>query len=289
LYVNGAFGNTVEDSGNGVAERRYLETVELVTRQLIAHSNWLFRKRQPRLHITYSPFPDETEHTWLGLNRAGGKYTSYRRWAYVAVNRSVEAVLALAGPQDHIVLSSDHGMTAVDRMVNVNLAFERAGLKDRAVAVSTCVLVNTADWKGGVVQPDERVSVLDAAEKALRSIPAVTNVYRDLKQFGHAGPGGADLCYDLAPGHAPVESKSTELVQQTRPRGVHGLSPLRSDMEAVLTVRGPRAQAGSDFGKLRSECVAPLISALLGIAPPANATGASPIRDANPAPTPAQQ
>jgi CubicO group peptidase (beta-lactamase class C family) len=50
-------------------------------------------------------------------------------------------------------------------------------------------------------------------------------------------------------------------------------------MEAVLTVRGPRAQAGAVLGKLRSESVAPLVSALLGIAPPANATGVSPIRD----------
>ena len=51
-------------------------------------------------------------------------------------------------------------------------------------------------------------------------------------------------------------------------------------MKAILLVKGPRVGAGQSFGPLRSIAVAPLVADLLGVQPPRNATGVSPLAGA---------
>jgi hypothetical protein len=294
LYAAGALGKLLHSGGDGMAERRYLETVEWVVRQQVAHSTWLFRVRQPRFHITYLPFPDETDHTWLGLEKNGHpEYLSYRRWAYVAIDRGAEAFAALAGARDHVVITSDHGMSAANRFVAVNVALQQAALqavsangqvdvsRSKAVVVNTCVLLNTMDWKGGIVSPAERPKTLGAVIGALRAVPEITRVYSgsELAPFGLDGPSGADACFDLGPGLAVSDGAGGELVTKAvTPRGVHGFDPTRRDMHAVLIVRGPRIARGRSFGMQKSIAVAPLICDLLGIAPPKDSRGVSPLQ-----------
>jgi hypothetical protein len=52
LLIGGAFGPTLQDGGDGTAELRYLETLELVTRQFMLGSEWAWAKR-PDLMIDY--------------------------------------------------------------------------------------------------------------------------------------------------------------------------------------------------------------------------------------------
>ncbi|MDZ4798660.1 MAG: P1 family peptidase, partial [Bryobacteraceae bacterium] len=267
-----------------INERRFLETLELVVRQQIAEVKWLARKRDPDLLITYVSAIDDLDHLWYGL---GESYREWRKWGFVAVNRAAEALLGLASREDHVVVASDHGMAPVEWYVGVNKVLQGAGLAGKAVALNTCVLVNTDDWKGGTVKAAEREGVLDQVAAALVAVkaddgqPVVTMVYRsqeDLRFFGHVDPAGADLCFDLRPGYGPTESGDGGVLQKAvRPVGAHGFDPNRADMKAVLLVTGPRAAAGRSLGPQRSASVAALVADLLGIGAPSSAAFASPL------------
>jgi hypothetical protein len=289
LYAAGSLGTPGFAGGDGEAERRYLETLELVIRQQIEQSTWLFRERNPRLHISYLSSADELDHAWYGLDRSGDRrYTEFRRWGYAAIEHAAKAFVALASPGDHVAVTSDHGMAPTHALFGVNEALARAGLGGLAVAVNTCVLLNTMEWKDGVIEPAERAGVIERVRRALTDPrtaagePIVTKVYssrEEMAGFGHDGPGGADLCFDLAPGIGPSDSIKGEILSAIHPpRGSHGFDPTRADMKAVLLIRGRRVTAGTSLGPLRSGAVAPLVADLLGIEPPSDSTFTSPLK-----------
>jgi hypothetical protein len=289
LYSAGILGKPAFDGGDGEAERRYLETLELVVQQQIAQSGWLFRRRNPRLHISYLSTADDIDHAWYGLDRSGDtRYTGFRRWGYAAVEHAVKAFVSLASPTDHVVITSDHGMAPVRSLFSVEQTIEGAGLARVAASVNTCILLNTTEWKDGVIPPAEREAAIERVRRALTDAktptggPIVTKIYSSREEmafFGHDGPNGADLCFDVAEGIGVSESATSggHYSQPRTPRGVHGLDPTRADMHAVLLIRGPRVGAGKSLGTLRSAVVAPLVADLLGIAPPRDSTFSSPL------------
>ena len=287
-YTDGSFGPPAFAGGGGEAERRYLETLELVVRQQIAQSAWLFRRRQPRLHISYLSTADEVDHAWYGLDRTGvAPFRELRRWAYMAIEQAVQAFTSLATPRDHIVITSDHGMAAVTRLIAVDRLLDAAGLRPIASSVHSCIVLNTTDRKDGTIVPADRDVAVGRVRRALGELrtaagtPAVARIYStrdEMYGLGHDGPGGADLCFDPVPGVGIGESELDALVADVYPpRGEHGLDPSRPDMKAILLVKGPRVGAGQNFGPLRSIAVAPLVADLLGVQPPRDATGVSPL------------
>jgi hypothetical protein len=295
LYNSGALGSRAFSGGSGEAERRYLETLEVVVRQQIAQSTWLFERRKPRLHISYVSTADDLDHTWYGLDRAGGRYAAqyreFRRWGYMALEHAARAFAGLAGPDDHVIFTSDHGMAPVSQLFAADRVLADAGLSAIASPVSTCLLLNTTEWKNGTIGPNMRDAALARVRAALTAPrtpsgePVVTKVYStpgELAVFGHDGPGGADLCYDLAPGIGPSSEWTAEggagvLTAVTPPRGMHGFDPTRAEMKAILVIRGPRA-GRRNLGMRPSAVVASLVADLLGIDPPRDATAASPLR-----------
>jgi arylsulfatase A-like enzyme len=62
-------------------------------------------------------------------------------------------------------------------------------------------------------------------------------------------------------------------VEEIAPRGVHGLNPERAALQAGFVVAGPGVAAGVSLGPIRQIDVAPTLAALLGLDPPAQATG----------------
>lgn len=305
LLERGAFGPGLSDGGDGTAERRYLEVMELVTRQMIRHAEWLFRQHEPRLFITYLNYPDELDHTLLGLARLGTpeqqqKAAALRRRGYAIVERAVAAITALAGPRDHVLFTADHGMAPVAWEVKVNVALKEAGLlavlpdgkldesRTQAVLLYNCLLVNTTDWKNGVVAPAGRGQVVAAARKALEALrdpatgqPVVTaflDSEEDRRRYGFGGPNGADACFDFAPTWAASPLLTGPVLERRRAtHGAHGFHPDRPDMRAILLGRGPRLKAGTRWRDLRSVDVAALVADLLGIQPPAQNVGRSPL------------
>jgi hypothetical protein len=293
-------GTPAWKGGDGTAERRYLEVMELVVRQSLRHTRWLWNHYAPRLFITYLPYPDEMEHLWKGLSARDSRYTGFRNLGYSIVNRAVEALVALRTPADHLLVVSDHGMTAVSKQVRINEALRRAGLlgvtpdgkldpaRTRVMHLHNCLLMNTTDWKGGLVPPGERSEVLMKAEDALRGIrdvetgaAVVTRIYdtpADAERFGYGGPAGEDACFDYLPGYAGVDmTRSPEVAPFSYPIGYHGLDPTRPEMEAILVGVGPRLPKGQTWPRQRSIDVVPLLSDLLGLKPARTVRGKSPL------------
>lgn len=300
--ADGASGVPLWKGGDGTRERRYLETLELGIRQTIRQARHLWRTHEPRLMIAYVSMPDEMDHAWLGQARQDTRYEPLRRWGYQLVDRALETYVGLTQADDHVIVVSDHGMSPVTHEVRVNNALRDAGLvevgsgttidasRSKVLFGRNCLLVHANDWKGGVVPVAERESVIDAAVGALRAIrapgdgaPIVTGVYRspaDRQQFGFGGPNGFDACIDLRPGYMVstwVDAGPTVRLK-ARPTGEHGFLPTRQDMQGILVAVGPRLTPAGRWPLQRAIDVAPLVSDLLGIAPPRDARGRSPLR-----------
>jgi hypothetical protein len=297
-------GTPLFKGGDGRAERRYLEAVELVTFQMIRHARWLHQHVQPRLFLGYLNYPDEMEHNWKGIAQSDPRYHEFRRWGYVIVNRAARAYAELAGVNDQIVFVSDHGMAPVTHEVRVNAVLRAAGLlgvngkgeldpaTTKVMHLRNCLLVNTTDWKGGLVPPAERGAVLKQALDTLQAVrdpetqrAVITRVFAseaDAKRFGFGGPNGGDACFDLAPGYASSdELKGAPVTRAEVPIGYHGFVPTRPEMHAILLGAGPRLPRGRAWPTRHSIDVAPLVADLLGIQPPRDARGTSPLRRAS--------
>lgn len=266
-----------------LSEAEYLETVELQIRQTVRHASWLDRRFRPDVLQSYLPFPDETDHEWVGR---GGKW---RAWAYAAVDWAAAEFARMAGPKDHLLFVSDHGMARIERGVNVNQALREAGLEGRAVHLYNSVLVNTTDWKEGVVAPEEKAAVVARVRAVLegltdpetdeRVVTAFFTPEEHGKLYGIGGPAGADIYFDLAPGYRVVDrSEGKVVVRFEQVSGSHGFDPLRRDMLAICVGRGPRFGRGTEWPRLRITQIAPLVTDLLGVWPPRHATERSPLR-----------
>lgn len=287
--------------GDGGRERRYLETVELGIRQTIRHAHYVRGRFDPRAFIGYVSIPDEIDHTWLGQARQDPRYDEFRRWGYQLVDRAVETYVTFAGPDDHVVFVSDHGMTPITHEVRVNHVLRDAGLvalgptgavdpsRSQVWFSRNCLVVLTAAWEGGTVSEGQRAAVLARAEAAVRSIrapqgrePVVTGFYAsraDRERFGFGGPNGFDACLDVRPGYEPTWAidDGPTVRPKARATGAHGFLPTRPDMQGLLIAAGPRLTAGKRWPVARAIDVAPLVSDLLGIAPPRDARGRSPL------------
>ena len=308
LYEDGKLGKQVYDGGDGTAERRYLEGMELVIRQLNRLTAWFNNRYSPRLLVDYCPYPDEMDHTWYGLVRTdvtgiapnvASRMQEFRRWGYAAIDTRVALLNSLAGPRGHIIFVSDHGMSPIKKEVSINIALREAGLlftndnnqietaRTQAVHLKSCILVNTTDWKGGIVAIEKRKEVVDRAEQALRNVrdpqtnqPVFTAFFRPedyQEKLGIGGPAGGDLYFELAPGFTTSDRTTGEMVTTLKvPDATHGFLSTRPEMLASFIARGPRLPRRAQIATIRSIDVAPLVADLLGISPPAQAKGKSP-------------
>lgn len=300
-------GRPLAEGGDGTAERRLLETAEIAVRQVQAHARWLWRRYDPRLFVVYTSLPDELDHRLLALATRDERYLPFRRWSYALVDRTVAAIEDLTTAGDHLVFASDHGLAPVTHEVKVAVALQQAGLltldaggrvdvtQSRVVPMRNCLVVNGTDWKSGVVAPAQRAAVLDEAFRALRALvdpesgnPVVTDIVSDeasKRTLGFGGPNGADACFGLADGYAVDENAltGTAISRRRLPKGDHNFLATRPEMQGILVAAGPRLPRGARWPAVRAIDVAPLVSELLAIGPPAQAHGTSPLSPTYPA------
>jgi hypothetical protein len=158
--------------------------------------------------------------------------------------------------------------------------------RTQVLDVRNCLLINTTDWKSGIVHPDEIDAVKRKALDVLRGIrdPAtgtavVTETYarkEEAERFGFDGSAGADICYNLAPGYIGMDTASGPLVQEMKhPLGAHGFAPTRTDMQAVFIAAGPGFPRHQRVGMASLIDIAPTVARLLSISPPAQSRGKS--------------
>ena len=308
VYRDGKLGKQIHAGGNGEAERRYMESIELVIRQLNRHTAWFWKKYSPELLVDYCPYPDEMDHTWYGLARpdvtgvdpaVARRYQEFRRWGYMAVDTRAELLERLAGPRGHIVYVSDHGMSPMKKEVRINEILRRAGLyattqddkldpsRTQAIHLKLSIQVNTDDWRGGIVPVGKRKEVVDRIEKLLREVrdpetgqAVFTQFFRPEeyeKEYGIGGPAGGDIYFELAPGYYPSDKLGDQVVENLKvPDGAHGFLPTRFEMLASFIARGPGLPRGATIQTIRSIQVAPFVADLLGIKPPAHSRARSP-------------
>ncbi len=231
-YANGDFGKPLYSGGDGTAESRLLETFALDCEFMFRGFKYSLQNLNPGLIFHYSPIIDSLGHQLMGLlDKASPKYnarTADRLWpiyeqAYIILDRWLGEVRREAGNKTNYVLVSDHGMQGVGYEFNVNACLEAAGLlgmKDGKIDLSSTfvmappwadnmLVVNSRQWKGGVVEPAERSAILAKARAALLSVrspeghPVVKAIYNS-GTAPRVSPGMADwtdLIIDLHTGY----------------------------------------------------------------------------------------
>ena len=299
-YERGELGPPLWKGGDGTAERRYLETVALVVRQFSRLNDFAIDRTGWELLLTYLPFPDEAVHLWFGYLDAS--LPSHDPALAARLRPFLDEVLRLAdaeighlvrrGGKDTIVaVGGDHGVIGVDRELRPNVLLKQAGLlavdgegrldlaRTRAYySPGQSVLINRVGRKGGIVAPSAEEAVRRAVAQALRAVPSgiVLDVLDPrtpgrVPSFG--GPHGGDLYLSIAPGYNVSARLDGQAVQTVSPRGEHFLDPDRPSMQAAFALAGAGVAAGADLGRIRQIDVAPTLCLLLGIEPPAQATG----------------
>ncbi len=303
-------GDRGEDRGNGRAERRLLEVVAHDTHLLIEGSRFAIEQWQPDILFHYSPMTDSAGHLLLGmLDPAMPDYDAERAAAlwpvYIRTFQLLDAWLGalqdMAPPETVIALVSDHGMDAIHSEVFPNRILQDAGLFRRADdgridLAHTQILappwsdfflvVNDQRWKEGrTMAPGERTALLELAREAFLDAKdpntgkhLVWRVFtaEEAPGLGLGGPKGGDLYLDFAPGYYPRSVPSDTIVAPPRggnSLGMHGHWPQRRLMHAIFYAAGPGLREGVEIPGVRHIDIAPTLSHVLGIPPPADATG----------------
>ncbi|HEY7166568.1 MAG TPA: alkaline phosphatase family protein [Candidatus Binatia bacterium] len=306
LYRAGAFGRTIPNGGDGIAEARYMDTVAHAQRQIIETNRWALSHLPWRLLVAYSPFPDEAEHAWRGY--LDPSLSGYRKEVADRLRPFLEDLYRLSDeflgafsaerPANTIVaLVSDHGMEGVNKFVAVNRILKERGLlilddqgridltRTKAAYPSInngYILINSTDRLQGIVSPAQRPEVVQQIRTALLNLKdakrAVITEVIDAKtapeRFGIGGDSGGDIYIDLAPGYdfdAGTGPGNFILLQE--PMGDHGFQPSRASMHTIMVLNGPGVCAGCRMHSVRLIDFAPTIAKLLHIPPPQNTTG----------------
>lgn len=307
-YERGQLGPPLWEGGDGTAERRYLETVALVVRQVARLNDFAIDRSRWELLLTYLPYPDESFHVWYGYLDAGlpthdralaARLRPFADDVLRLVDGEIGRLVRRAGMETIVAVAGDHGMIGVDRELRPNVVLRQAGLlaldaegrvdlaRTRAsYTPGQYVLINRVSRPGGIVPPAEEEGVRRAVAQALRGVtggtsaasrpPIVLDVL-DPRTPGHVpsfgGPAGGDLYLSVAPGYGVSPRLDGEAVERIRPRGDHFLDPERKAMHVGFALAGAGVAAGADLGTIRQVDVAPTLCLLLGIEPPAQATG----------------
>ncbi len=306
LTERGAFGKTLWEGGDGTAESRYLETVELVTRQFERGSEWGWKTLRPSLMLDYFPLIDEADHMLFGqVVKASPHYDAQvaarvqvvRARAWALADHRLSALRALVGndPNTALFVGGDHGMRATWRTFRPNAALVAAGLMTldtagridlaRTQALSPngyWVMVNRTAWKGGIVPPSEEAAVLARAAAALEGArgpdgqPVVTRLFRPAEHdsLGMGGPVGGDIYYEVADGYRWTPDPRGAVAGPDRAGAGHGYPSVAADMQTVLCASGA-GFAPRRIGPASTVQMAPTVAAWLGMRPPSQAVGRS--------------
>jgi predicted AlkP superfamily phosphohydrolase/phosphomutase len=308
-YGRGILGPTLWEHGSGEAERRMLEITRLDFEIVRRGTHHALARWSPDLLLHYTPMTDSAGHVWMGVldprSPLHDPGLAARLWPfYAAVFELADAwlgdLLAAAGPDTAVVLVSDHGMEGTGKLFNPNAALEQAGLlvrtRDGEIDLARTVvaappggdfylMVNSDDWRDGIVQPGDRSAVLERARRALLSIvdpatgqPVVAAVFDPVvcPDMGIGGPTGGDLYLDLAPGYYPTPVLGSAVVQPVPSPigfGNHGFYPHRRSMHAIFYGWGSGIARDRQIGPITQTDIVPTVARLLGIPTPPTVTG----------------
>jgi predicted AlkP superfamily pyrophosphatase or phosphodiesterase len=165
-----------------------------------------------------------------------------------------------------LVVVSDHGMTAVDRMEDLSKVVPKRGFFPYiAVSGPICNL-----YVKGEAQREQ-------VWRALKSLPPEVMVYSagalpPALAYAHC-PRIGDFVLICPPGETFKGFRSRS--GKASPRGMHGYVPTEPDMGGIFYAEGPDIKAGTKVDVIGAVDVAPTLCTLLEIPPPPHADGHS--------------
>jgi hypothetical protein len=191
LYRAGALGVPCSVGGDGSAEGRLLDGVDLVLRPFTATVRAVGDAVRPGdldLFVLYVPVSDDVGHEILGPATSGNPAHEPAAEVLRATYRRLDALLGelleCAAPGDTVIVCADHGMTPADRTCYVNNVLVRAGLAEPAANLADgadvgssrawyhlvnngLLLANHHSLPGGFLDDDAAAHALAAAMTAL--------------------------------------------------------------------------------------------------------------------------
>ncbi|MCL6450554.1 MAG: alkaline phosphatase family protein [Acetobacteraceae bacterium] len=308
LYRIGAFGPRLVEGGDGAAEELLVRSFEPCAGHFEAVTAFAASNYPADLYVFYQPIIDDAEHELMGwcdpASAAFRPAVAERLWgavreAYRMADRHLGRLMEGLGPGATVVLSSDHGMAGVARLVHVNRVLERAGmlafLPDGTVDLSGTqalyhpanngsLWVNADDRPGGIVPARRRAQVARRAARelwALRDPETGRRVFRGVYLAGAGQRPGwpwafgdvylvAEDGYDLRP------EPGAEPVRPSPKSANHTGYPERRSLWGVFFARGPGLKRGANLGVVDNRDVAGLVCWCLGIQPPPGMEGRLP-------------
>ncbi|MFP5502010.1 MAG: alkaline phosphatase family protein [Candidatus Sericytochromatia bacterium] len=302
-YREGAFGPTLAEEGDGQAEARYLDAVrhglyrlQGATRHLLATHPW-------ELFVAGVPWPEEAVAMWGGYLAPGspayrpaiaGRLEPALRQVFADLDGYLGAVRQSLPAGTALVVAGDRALVPARWDFFPNRVLQEAGLltldadgqidlgRTRALyppADGGYIRINTTDWKGGIVSPDEAPAVLAAVRQALGAVRVktpggVVPLVRMLPPEaapGLGGPAGGRLYLDLRPGYHLHSAWGVSEIYQARPAHASaamgaGFGP---EHQGVIVAGGGAVPRGVAAKLISPIDLAPTVSGWLGVAPPA--------------------
>ncbi|MCC5878733.1 MAG: alkaline phosphatase family protein [Idiomarina sp.] len=306
VYTDGGFGPTRFQGGDGTAEKRYLETAELLTRVFNKGSSFFWQQQQVELLVDYFPLGDAIDHSvltymdsqWPGYDETiAGYMKDLRNTTWQLVDLRMQHLMDLAAAEGAATfVAGDHGMRGTWMEFRPNLLLQAAGLqvlddngmvdlaKSKAVApTGTWITINTTEWRGGIVEPEDKSRVIEQVVAALQGAvdtagnPIIDRIYLPAEhpELGIGGAAGGDIYWAEKPGYRSSRTtRGEDYAADTRPLGWHSMASTDPLMQTVTCAYGggfthKRAPASKLID------VAPTVSEYLGIPAPAHSRGRS--------------
>jgi hypothetical protein len=297
LYADGALGTPLWEGGDGTAERRYLETVQLAL--LLERTRW-------GLAVLSLPFPAEPLRLWSGRldpSRPGHdaalavRLRPFLDEALRLTDRWVGEVARRIPADAALAIVGDHGLVGNDRVARPNVALEAAGLlatnADGTIDLTQTkvvyapanggFLVVNRDSRPGGAQPRKGEPLARAtsfgAMKEMRDPatgePAITELVDPGRRGappGLGGPSGGFLYLRPAAGVSLSPDTRGPVVEPIEARG-DAFDPAPPAVSGFVILTGRGAAGGRSLGVVAPVDVAPTLARLLGLAAPPQAQG----------------
>ncbi len=204
-------------------------------------------------------------------------------------NATLEAIDAMVGtlekairaevPNAVVCVASDHGFAAIDKQLNLKVAFVKAGLitpnPRRTSVFSPGVTAWKADaWAAAasyliVLKDPQDAATRQTVRKLLNELAAdpANGIERILDRKEIAAIGGApsaEFAVDMKPGFSAGNAVDGPLVRAVKAGGTHGYSPVHPEMRAAFLISG--AGIGkAKLGDIDMRSIAPTLAKVLGV------------------------
>lgn len=268
----------------------FLEQAERLVDFLTRADLLALSRRDWDLLLIYQPEVDETSHEFLLVDPAQSRFTPERsardlalvEKSYALADRSLDAIERALSRRDSILVTSDHGMTAIFADIAINRIFRDAGLVtvggDGKASSASAVLALTASGIAHVHRnPSADKTALDRAERALREFrfrgesPFDVIVRREeAGDLGLDAPESGDLIVLARPGFLFIGEADGEPVREVHSLGGHGYRNVYPQLDATFFAAGPGI-ARERVETIGSWQIAARVAKALGIAPPRQA------------------